>query len=290
MRLRVMRGDEDANNRYLGKDGELTYDTTNKALRIHDGVIDGGHFVRDVLAQTAANVNSTIGTSFLNHSFSNEHDGRYYTKSELIAMFAEIENNISQIDLTIDAQDSILKVGGDDFGWKELQTTLNMRRYSNTNSKTFRDKLKAYAFSPSRDRSCGGDLIIPTDYANDTHAFPFISWSINRKKGNKTVRWGFEFSVAKGFDQGDGSILGPSSIVYKTVNVTDDMLYKHQITHMNDIGIDPSLLEPGSVIILRVFRDWKNDTYAADTFGFKVGMHYQTSRLAVKNRLPPYYT
>ena len=40
--IQIRRGTADEHNDFTGLEGEVTYDTTNKTLRVHDGVTIGG--------------------------------------------------------------------------------------------------------------------------------------------------------------------------------------------------------------------------------------------------------
>ena len=54
-KLRLKRGDTAKNANYLGAEGEVTYDTQAKALRVHDGATIGGlPLVKSVNGQTGA--------------------------------------------------------------------------------------------------------------------------------------------------------------------------------------------------------------------------------------------
>lgn len=47
--LQLRRGTDAENNAFTGAEGELTYDTTNKTLRIHDGFTAGGAIIQQTL-------------------------------------------------------------------------------------------------------------------------------------------------------------------------------------------------------------------------------------------------
>lgn len=49
-RVQLRRGTTLQNNAFTGAEGELTYDTTSKGLRIHDGSTQGGRFVDTVVS------------------------------------------------------------------------------------------------------------------------------------------------------------------------------------------------------------------------------------------------
>jgi len=44
-RVKFLRGSEASNNNYTGPAGEITIDTTNWRVRLHDGLTAGGHVV-----------------------------------------------------------------------------------------------------------------------------------------------------------------------------------------------------------------------------------------------------
>ena len=49
-RLQLRRGTSTENNNFTGAEAELTYDSTSKGLRIHDGSKQGGYMVDTVVA------------------------------------------------------------------------------------------------------------------------------------------------------------------------------------------------------------------------------------------------
>lgn len=58
IQLQLRKGSKSDNDAFTGAEAELTYDTTTKGLRIHDGVTQGGHLVDVVVffqAPTAEN-------------------------------------------------------------------------------------------------------------------------------------------------------------------------------------------------------------------------------------------
>jgi hypothetical protein len=78
LNILFLRGSKAQNDAYTGLEGSITYDITSQALRIHDGVTPGGHFLPNTTA-----VDQAIENHFFLHSLSGDHDSRYYLKSEV---------------------------------------------------------------------------------------------------------------------------------------------------------------------------------------------------------------
>lgn len=82
--IQFLRGTAERNDAYVGKAGAITFDTTNHALRIHDGVTAGGHAIPNEAA-----IRQTIENYFFLHEAGDSHDDRYYTKIEVTDLIHE---------------------------------------------------------------------------------------------------------------------------------------------------------------------------------------------------------
>ena len=73
-RIQLRRGTDTENNNFTGAVGEVTVDTTNKTLRVHDGATVGGHpLMREIFfgaGSARLNVTSsrTLSTTYTNTS------------------------------------------------------------------------------------------------------------------------------------------------------------------------------------------------------------------------------
>lgn len=87
--IQFLRGTAAQNDLITKGSGEITIDTTNNAFRLHDGVTPGGHLVRDVRTLTQTQIEGLISATLLNHSFSGDHDDRYYQQTEVDTLITE---------------------------------------------------------------------------------------------------------------------------------------------------------------------------------------------------------
>lgn len=277
-RVLFKRGTAAQNNVYLGSSGEVTIDVTNKSIRIHDGVTLGG--VRTIS-------HTELTSQFTTHASSTDHDARYYIKSEIDDFFAGLAAE------GFDPQNTPLLIDALNFGWRDLTTEIKVKGTGNNNPSwiQFREGIYAHGFEAGKMMECWANFHVDHDYALGTKLYPHVHWSPKSTLGG-TVRWGFEFTVAKGHGQGATSVFGPTSIVYVTHDLTTGgHQYEHMVTEVSEIQAVPAtLVEPDTLIMMRVFRDGANDTHADTVAGFTVDLHYQTERIATLNKAPDFFT
>lgn len=151
----------------------------------------------------------------------------------------------------------------------------------------FRDNIYFFAFSYLDMQEGFASFHIDHDYALGTKLYPHIHWSCAGTEVG-TVRWGFEYSLAKGHQQ---AAFGASTTVY-VEQTTDGTPYKHYIAEVPEPSAIPGLnVEPDTLIIMRVFRDAThvNDTLNANAYGICVDLHYQADKATTVNKAPNFY-
>lgn len=151
----------------------------------------------------------------------------------------------------------------------------------------FKDNIYMLAFSQSQMQEVFVSFHIDHDYAVGTNMYPHVHWSCQTGVTG-TVRWGFEYSVAKGHQQ---QAFNGSTIVY-VEQATTGVPYMHYVAEVSDANSIPSsLLEPDTIILMRIFRDAEhaNDTLDAQAFGVCVDLHYQVDRASTPNKRPNFY-
>lgn len=290
MNLLYKRGTKAQNDNYTGKPGEITLDTTSSNLRIHDGETPGGRVLKAGDFDQASIENMIEGALYL-HANSGDHDGRYHKKEYLDQLLQGVINNLEG---KIHAQDVIRYVEGEqgeEFGWCDNVSDIEVRGQGNANPAwaSFRSGIRAYRFESSRMNECWSSFHIDHDYAMNTPLYPHMHWAPEDDRTG-TVRWGFEYTIAKGHAQGEDSVFPPSSIVYAETEITQASSHMHFITETSDAAaIPPDLAEPDSLIIIRFFRDATNDTYPGGVFGLKTDIHYQAARFATINKEPNFF-
>jgi len=113
-----------------------------------------------------------------------------------------------------------------------------------------------------------------------------IHWSHIIGSPSGDVKWGIEYSVARGYEVG----VYPASTTLTTVH-TAGAQYTHHITDDDDMTVTSGVeIEPDSVIICRVFRDSSDveDTFANDAYLFQIDMHYQRGSVGTLERNRPF--
>jgi hypothetical protein len=166
----------------------------------------------------------------------------------------------------------------------------NYRR-GKVNWSTFRSGMMGLEIEESKTSSFMTSYVIPHDYKPGTKVYPNLHFTHREDDESGVVRWGFEFSVAKGYTQTDDDVFDSTSIIYVEQQIdlnTDNKLF---LTELPDIyGIPSTKLEPNSLVLLRIFRDGDhpNDTFDGDVFVLKTCLQYQALGLGTVNRLPTY--
>ena len=83
MTILFKRGTTEQNDQYVGHFGEITVDTTLKTFRLHDGQTPGGiRTARSDSITPAETIESMISGHLFVHTYSQDHDTRYFTKTE----------------------------------------------------------------------------------------------------------------------------------------------------------------------------------------------------------------
>lgn len=299
MHIIFKKGIAGENDNYVGPLGSLSVDTTNKILRLHDGVTVGGVKIaklEDTIDITT--LESVLSGHFFIHAGSSDHDGRYYTKEQVNTLLAALEfyaigQPMYDIDIrtgNIDGQDVTFKVGTE-AGWRDLTGELYTEGGGSTAPTwtMFRQSIFAHEFESSKINQGWITFHLNHDYALGTPILPHLHWSVNTTNTG-SVRWGFEWTIAKGHQQATGSIFEATSLHYVTTNITEPSQYKHFVSEFAYAdGIVSSLLEPDAMLLFRIFRDSPNDTFPNSVFLLTSDLHYQSERFATKNRAPNFF-
>lgn len=174
-------------------------------------------------------------------------------------------------------------------GWRDNVVSLDVQ-LGNPDAPAlnlFRDGIHAYNFFAGQMSEAFASFHVDHDYALGTKLYPHIHWAINSNAVG-TIRWGIEYTVAKGHSQ---MAFGPTTTVY-VEQTTDGTPYKHYISEVSEANAIPGLMiEPDTLILARFFRDGEhaNDTLEADAFVFCVDLHYQAERATTPNKAPNFF-
>lgn len=180
------------------------------------------------------------------------------------------------------------------FGWNDIisEVTIKGSGAQDPSWANFRDGLYGYAFSASAIDEVQHRFHVLHDYAIGTKLYPHIHWSPNTTTATGTVRWGIEYTVAKGHQQVTGSTYGATTTVYVEQAITANSQYVHFVSELSDGDAIPSTnVEPDTMILIRMFRDAThvNDTFADAVFAWQTDIHYQSARFNTLNKAPDFY-
>ncbi len=173
--------------------------------------------------------------------------------------------------------------------WQDLLTDLSNARVAGVSVPTwttFIGGISAWAFSATQMNDLQFNLHIPHDYKPNTKIFPHVHWSVLGTNLG-TVRWGFEYTVAKGHSMG-GFVPTQTVYVEQAYPGQTGGNPTHVITELaeaNGLMLD---LEPDTVIMVRMFRDaaHANDTQTGAAFAFYADLHYQSDENLTTKRFP----
>lgn len=143
-----------------------------------------------------------------------------------------------------------------------------------------------YTFSATAMNEAWVSFHLPHDYMPGTVMYPHFHWA-SVGTGTGVVRWGFEYTLAKGYNQQ----AFPASTTIFVEQAGAGIALRHMIAEaMLANAIPATNLEPDVIIMVRIFRDGAhaNDTLIDATFGFECDLHYQVGRASTKNRTFPF--
>jgi hypothetical protein len=182
--------------------------------------------------------------------------------------------------------------GTSDYGWRDMIGAI-VARGVGANDPTWAavtglGNMFAYSFAAATMQQIWIAYHIDHDYAEGTPIFMHTHW-INAAVSPNTgaVRWGFEYTVAKGHQQ--QAFSAPTTVyVNQTCNATR---YMHHIAEVAVVDAIPATnLEPDSMIYARIFRDAADaaDTCSDAVYLLTADCHYQASRYSTKNKAPDF--
>jgi len=173
-------------------------------------------------------------------------------------------------------------------GWDDITADLSAGKAVGANAptwSTFRNGLSAYEFSAGTMNQIWITFHVKHDYAEGTLVYPHIHWSPNTTSTG-VVRWGMEYTVAKGHDQ---EAFPASTTVYVESNIASNKQYQHIVSEVSD-GDAFDAFEADTLILMRVFRDaaHANDTFPDVVHAFTADIHFQANKDYTPNKAPPF--
>lgn len=189
---------------------------------------------------------------------------------------AEVDGNFSELDTRTET------------GWRDNVIEMSVRTGATGPQMTqFRDQIYLLAMPPGAMTEVFGNFHIDHDYALGTALYPHVHWTTNTS-ATGTVRWGIEWTVAKGHQQ---MSFGPTATVY-VEQASLGVPYMHYVAEVSDANAIPGTnVEPDTFILMRVFRDamHPNDTFSDQVFGVALDLHYQANRATTPQKAPNFY-
>jgi hypothetical protein len=177
-------------------------------------------------------------------------------------------------------------------GWRDNIVELKVDS-SSPNAPTlnpFRGGILAWSFPAGEMTEAHSAWHIDHDYALGTKLYLHVHWS-PKTASLGTVRWGFEYSVAKGHQQ---QAFPATTTVYveQTSLGVDHLHYVTEVSEANAIDGAALGIEPDTVILVRMFRDGGhvNDTFPDEAFVSFIDLHYQADRATTPFKAPNFLT
>lgn len=188
-----------------------------------------------------------------------------------------------------------IDTGTPTFGWRDLLGQIRTRGVGSDDptDATYNGNIKAYKFAVGDE--CWVDYHIPHDYVLGTDIFLHFHWSHNSGAvTGGSVTWGADITYAKGHDQA----AFPASVNTTVVGNASTTQYQHIITEIqvsasapSGSQIDTDDLEPDGVIMIRGYLSANNMAGATpDPFLHFKDIHYQSTNIATKNKVPDFYS
>lgn len=176
-------------------------------------------------------------------------------------------------------------------GWRDNIVEIKVDS-SSPNAPTLgaiRGNILAWQFFPNELTEAHSGWHIDHDYALGTKLYLHIHW-VCPTANIGTVRWGFEYTVAKGHQQ---QAFPATTTVYveQATNGTPYMHYVGEVSEANALDGAALEIEPDTVILVRVFRDGAhpNDTLDDIVFGVFLDLHYQADKATTPGKSPPFF-
>lgn len=195
--------------------------------------------------------------------------------------------------LTLGPSADIFQNTEGNFGWRDniAQFVVRGSGAADPSFGALFNGLEGYLFSATTLQRVFCDFHIDHDIARGTVLYPHVHW-MPTTTATGVVRWGIEYSVAKGHQQGAASTFPATTTVYVNQTISAPSQWQHFVAEVSLADAIPSTnIEPDSVIKVRVFRDAANaaDTYNGAVHAWQCDLHYQASRFATLNKAPNFY-
>ena len=194
------------------------------------------------------------------------------------------------------------------WSWRDVTGRLQTRGVgvSDPDWTLYRSPVYQYKFSDGHEHEAWLEFHIPHDYVPGTDLYIHVHWSqIVVDTGGAAgvpgvVEWAFDVSYADGHGTA-GGVADPFAAP-KIVSVTQQgstTQYGHMVAEVaftnaggDATHFDRATILPDGVVLVRVHRDSThvNDTLNQEPFLHYVDLHYQSSNIGTKAKVPNFYT
>lgn len=226
--------------------------------------------------------------------------GSALTHAEMDENFTDLRDGIdAKVPKTKGTGIKVDSTGTPTFGWHDLIGNVFVPDPAGPTAPTYNTYiggLKQYQFTVGDEVQATYHL--PHDFLPASQIFIHVHWSHNSTLvTGGSVTWGFELTYSKGHNQAPFS--APINIVEVQNGSTTQ--YQHlvceapaSVTGGGANLLDSDLLEPDGVIIGRVYLVANNLTVSSgpvpEVFFHTADIHYQSTNVPTKNRLPDFWT
>jgi hypothetical protein len=224
--------------------------------------------------------------------------GSRLTHAELDTNFTDLRDGVNaQVPKTAGSGIKIGPNGSESYAWHDLVSTMHVDPSSPVapTFATFRGNIKGRQFDEGEEAYV--EFHIPHDYVPGTDLYIHAHWAHNSTVvTGGTVTFGFEITYARGWATEAFS----SSITVAAVDTASTTQYMHKIAETQFTGatdssnsIDRDRIEVDGILMVRFYLD-SNDitTSNASTvapFITFVDVHYQSTNVGTKNKVPSFY-
>ena len=184
------------------------------------------------------------------------------------------------------------------FGWKDLLGDVTVKNTGGSRPAliAYRNGLLDFEFAAGEEEYF--KYHIPHDYVQGTDIFLHFHWSTNVVVTGGTLTFEYEITYAKGHAQAPFLASVSGTVVSAAASITQ---YTHELTEIqisasspSGSQIDTDDLEPDGVIIATAGLNANNLTVGGggvpDPFIHYVDIHYQSTNIATKDKVPDFYT
>jgi hypothetical protein len=175
------------------------------------------------------------------------------------------------------------------FGWQDLLSPVTIDIGAANNKPSFAiytGGIKQYQFI--QNDQVWSEYHIPHDYAPNTIIYIHTHWSHPSAGLTGNVVWGFEATYSKGHNQQSFSNTVTTTVTAPASNIALRHLLSE--TALSGVGLlVTGDIEPDGIILLRTFLSQNNLSPASNPFLHFVDIHYQSTGIGTKQRIPNFY-